>query len=77
MMIHAGDLILMQLNQLLEYFKAENFGSLADREAARPFEELANSVAESNPFSFETVEAVRKLLEAMDCAQRARDHGRV
>lgn len=70
-MIFAGDLILMQLNQLLEHFedRAER-----DRPIVARFRELANRTAEENPFSFETVEAVRKLIEAMDCALRARDH---
>lgn len=40
-------------------------------EVSKPFAELAQSVADRNGHSPETTAALRKLLEAKDCAVRA------
>lgn len=49
------------------------------QEVSKPFCELANAMAELVPDSVEMIFALRKLLEAKDCAVRAkidRDKGR-
>jgi hypothetical protein len=55
---------------LLGFFSYEHLpGHL--QEISRPFCELATQVANRNPQSAETTVAIRKLLEAKDCAVRA------
>lgn len=41
------------------------------QEVSRPFADLAVEVAKRAPFNYETSVALRKLLEAKDCAVRA------
>lgn len=66
----AGDVIASELAQLLPYFETEHLpNELA--EASHPFGVLAKAIADANPYSFETVAAVRLLLQAKDCAVRA------
>lgn len=55
---------------LLSYFV---YGHLPPhlQDVSRPFAELANQVADRAPSNAETTVALRKLLEAKDCAVRA------
>lgn len=55
---------------LLGFFKYEHLPTHL-QEISRPFGELAQSVAERAPQNAETTVALRKLLEAKDCAVRA------
>lgn len=62
------------LEQEYELFRRFEFGHLPDhlQGVARPFAELAKFVVNAAPeMSFDRTEALRKLLEAKDCAVRA------
>ena len=59
-----------RIDELLSFFEFEHLPAHL-QDVSRPFGELAAQVAERNPASFETVEALRKLLESKDCAVRA------
>ena len=55
---------------IMKFFK---YGHLPGRlhDISKPFCDLARTVASRNPESDETLMALRKLLEAKDCAVRA------
>jgi hypothetical protein len=59
-----------QTPPLLRYFK---FGHLPEqlKAVSAPFADLANNIADTLPPGPETTTALRKLLEAKDCAVRA------
>ena len=56
---------------LLQFFEYAHLPE-ALREASKPFCELAKSIVETTPRNPERTVALRKLLEAKDCAVRAR-----
>ncbi len=58
------------VSALLCFFRFEHLPEHLQR-VASPFGELANQVADRAPFNPETTVALRKLLEAKDCAVRA------
>ena len=58
------------ITSLLKYFAFSHL-PLPLQEISRPFGELAQAVAERAPDNPETTVALRKLLEAKDCAVRA------
>lgn len=58
------------ITSLLSYFSYEHLPP-GLQEISRPFCELATQVANRAPQSPETTAAIRKLLEAKDCAVRA------
>ncbi len=57
-------------NRLLQFFE---YSHLPERlqQISKPFEELAKYLDETLPSNAETTVALRKLLEAKDCAVRA------
>jgi hypothetical protein len=55
---------------ILQFFKYENLPAHL-QDISKPFSHLAESMAETLPFNAETSTALRKLLEARDCAVRA------
>lgn len=55
---------------LLQFFKYEHLPEKL-REVSRPFGELAIRIVETLPRNPERTVAIRKLLEAKDCAVRA------
>jgi hypothetical protein len=58
------------IESLLKFFE---FGHLPEhlQIVSEPFSKLAHEVADRYPFNAETTVALRKLLEAKDCAVRA------
>ncbi|WP_017585494.1 hypothetical protein [Nocardiopsis ganjiahuensis] len=57
-------------NDMLKYFKYEHLPAHL-KHVSRPFADLAHWVHHSLPAGAETTTAMRKLLEAKDCAVRA------
>jgi hypothetical protein len=57
-------------DRMLQFFVFEHLPENL-REASRPFCELANKIVENYPSNPELTVALRKLLEAKDCAVRA------
>lgn len=61
----------MENEPMLQFFQWEHLPThLAD--VSRPFGELANTIVETLPRNPERTVALRKLLEAKDCAVRAK-----
>ena len=58
-------------SSILQFFTYAHLANRELREASRPFCELANWVVEHLPPNEEREAALRKLLEAKDCAVRA------
>ena len=56
---------------LLQFFKYEHL-PVHLQEVSKPFAELAHKIANELPEIPETTTAIRKLLEAKDCAVRAK-----
>ncbi len=56
---------------LLQFFKYDHLPEHL-KEVSKPFCDLATQVAESLPSNPESTTAIRKLLEAKDCAVRAK-----
>lgn len=56
---------------LLQFFEYEHLPPHL-QEISKPFGELAKKLAETLPKNPETTTAIRKLLEAKDCAVRAK-----
>jgi len=56
---------------LLQFFKYDHLPDHL-QEVSKPFCELAEKIAESLPSNPESTTAIRKLLEAKDCAVRAK-----
>lgn len=59
------------MNNLLQFFAYEHLPQHL-QEISKPFHELANHIIKTLPSNPETTTALRKLLEAKDCAVRAR-----
>lgn len=55
---------------LLQFFAYEHLPSHL-QQVSKPFGELANQLAQTLPANAETTTALRKLLEAKDCAVRS------
>ncbi len=55
---------------ILRFFNSAHLPSHL-QEIAKPFENLANHMAETLPVNAELIAGLRKLLEAKDCAIRA------
>ena len=60
----------MQGNYLLQFFKFEHLPAHLQK-VSKPFSELANQIATELPSNPESTVALRKLLEAKDCAVRS------
>lgn len=58
------------MNYLLQFFKYDHLPQHL-QEVSKPFCDLAKHIAETLPSNPETTVALRKLLEAKDCAVRA------
>lgn len=58
------------MNNLLQFFKYEHLPTHL-QEVSKPFGDLAKYLSETLPFNPESTVALRKLLEAKDCAVRA------
>lgn len=56
---------------ILRYFKYEHLQNEKLREVSKPFCDLATEMAATLPSNAETSTALRRLLEAKDCAVRA------
>lgn len=56
---------------LLQFFKYEHLPEHL-QQVSKPFCELANQITKDLPSNPETTTAIRKLLEAKDCAVRAK-----
>lgn len=59
------------MNPILQFFAYEHLPAHL-QEVSKPFSELANQLVETLPSNPETSTALRKLLEAKDCAVRAK-----
>ena len=64
------------MDRLLQFFKYEHLPSHL-QEVSRPFCDLANHIESSLPTNAERTVALRKLLEAKDCAVRCVLEGEV
>jgi hypothetical protein len=60
----------MEKHPLLQFFKYEHLPAHLQA-ISKPFGDLARSLADTLPANAETTTALRKLLEAKDCAVRA------
>lgn len=58
-------------NRLMQFFAYEHLPPHL-QEASKPFDDLAKWLDETLPANAESTTALRKLLEAKDCAVRAR-----
>ena len=59
------------IESILEFFEYEHLPAGPVRDASKPFGKLATVMAEDWPDHPQTLEGLRKLLEAKDCAVRA------
>lgn len=58
------------MNNLIQFFAYEHLPPHL-QEVSKPFGDLARSLADTLPLNAESTTALRKLLEAKDCAVRA------
>jgi hypothetical protein len=61
------------LERLLQFFRAERFPENV-RHIAQPFCALAFDMAKTLPVNAEGIAALRKLMESLDCAIRAKQY---
>ncbi|UFW91020.1 hypothetical protein BjapCC829_21765 [Bradyrhizobium barranii] len=59
------------MNALLQFFAYEHLRDQALRDISKRFHDLAHELAATLPANAESTTALRKLLEAKDCAVRA------
>jgi ferritin-like protein len=59
------------VQSLLRFFEYDHLSYEKAREVSKQFHDLAHTMAEALPDSAETTVAIRKILEAKDCAVRA------